>query len=174
MSIIDNQEQNIARNPGQNPARRPILERLGRERLYCDGGSGTILQSMGLAGGELPETWNLKHPDRIISLARGYFEAGCDIVNTNTFGANSLKFDLEELESIIRAAVQNAKAAREASVNPQPKFVALDIGPTGRMLKPYGDFDFEDAVSVFAQTVKIGAACGVDLIFIETINLLNL
>ena len=92
------------------------------------------------------------------------------MVNTNTFGANSLKFEAAELESIIRAAVENAKAAREASSNPAPKFVALDIGPTGRMLKPYGDFDFEDAVSVFAQTIQIGAACGVDLIFIETMN----
>ena len=147
-----------------------IREYMKDHIVYLDGGMGTLLQKQGLKPGEHPERWNLSHPDVITAIHRDYYDAGSNVVNTNTFGANSLKFDLEELESIIRAAVQNAKAAREASVNPQPKFVALDIGPTGRMLKPYGDFDFEEAVSVFAQTVRIGAACGVDLIFIETMN----
>ncbi|MBR6570107.1 MAG: homocysteine S-methyltransferase family protein [Clostridia bacterium] len=147
-----------------------ILEYMKDHIVYLDGGMGTLLQKQGMKPGEHPERWNLSHPEVITAIHRDYFDAGSNVVNTNTFGANSLKFEDGELESIIRAAVANAKAARDGSSNPQPKFVALDIGPTGRMLKPYGDFDFEDAVSVFAKTVRIGAACGVDLIFIETMN----
>ena len=147
-----------------------IREYMKDHIVYLDGGMGTLLQKQGLKPGEHPERWNLSHPEVITVIHRDYFDAGSNVVNTNTFGANSLKFADDELEAIIRAAVENAKAARDASVNPQPKFVALDIGPTGRMLKPYGDFDFEDAVSVFSKTVRMGAACGVDLIFIETMN----
>ena len=66
--------------------------------------------------------------------------------------------------------MENAKRARESSTGAQPKFIALDIGPTGRLLKPMGDLDFEDAVAVFAQTVRLGVQCGVDLIMIETMN----
>ena len=147
-----------------------IREYMKDHIVYLDGGMGTLLQKQGMKPGEHPERWNLSHPEVIMAIHRDYFDAGSNVVNTNTFGANSLQFEAEELERIICAAVENAKAARDASSNPAPKFVALDIGPTGRMLKPYGDFDFEDAVSVFAQTVQIGAACGVDLIFIETMN----
>ena len=154
MEICSNQEQNRTHNPGQNPARRPLLERLGRERLYCDGGSGTILQSMGLAGGELPETWNLKHPDRIISLARGYFEAGCDIVNTNTFGANALKYP-ENLSEIVEAGVHLCMEGRRLAGR-EDAYVALDIGPTGRLLAPMGDLPFDRAVELFAEVVKSG------------------
>ncbi len=142
-----------------------------KENLIClDGGMGTLLQSAGLASGEHPEHWNLTHPEVIQGIHCDYFNAGSHVVNTNTFGANSLKFSDAELESIIRAAVENAKIARERSNTANPKFVALDIGPTGRLLKPYGDLDFEDAVEVFAKTVRIGVACGVDLIMIETMN----
>ncbi len=138
--------------------------------LYLDGGMGTLLQQQGLAPGELPERWNLTHPEVITSIHRAYFDAGSHVVNTNTFGANSLKFAPDELETIIRAAVDNARGAAPASTGMQPKWVALDIGPTGRMLAPYGDLDFEEAVAVFADTVRLGVRCGVDLIFIETMN----
>ena len=138
--------------------------------IYLDGGMGTLLQESGLGAGELPELWNISHPGVIRKIHRDYFDAGSNIVNTNTFGANILKFSEEELEEIIKAAVENAKYAREESVGRQEKFVALDIGPTGKLLKPYGDFDFEDAVSVFAKTVKLGVKYGVDLIIIETMN----
>ena len=115
-----------------------IREYMKDHIVYLDGGMGTLLQKQGLKPGEHPERWNLSHPEVIKAIHRDYYDAGSNVVNTNTFGANSLKFDLDELESIIRAAVDNAKAAREESTNPAPKFVALDIGPTGRMLKPYG------------------------------------
>ncbi len=147
-----------------------ITDYLKENIIYLDGGMGTLLQEQGLSAGELPERWNLSHSEAIIKIHKDYFDAGSNVVNANTFGANILKFDKDELKEIIKAAVDNAKTARELSVGAQEKWVALDIGPTGRMLAPYGDFDFEDAVSVFAETVKIGVSCGVDLIFIETMN----
>ena len=147
-----------------------IREYMKDHILYLDGGMGSLLQAQGLKPGEEPERWNLSHPEVIAKIHRDYYDAGSNIVNTNTFGAYSLAFKQEELEQIIPAAVANARKAAQESAGAQPKWVALDIGPTGRMLKPYGDFDFEDAVSVFANTIRIGVSCGVDLIFIETMN----
>ncbi len=147
-----------------------ILEYLKDHLMLLDGGMGTLLQARGLEAGELPERWNLSHPIDICEIHRAYFDAGSQIVMTNTFGANSLRFSADELESIIAAAVQNARKAQAESTRPGEKWVALDIGPTGKMLAPYGDFEFEEAVSTFAETVRIGARCGVDLIFIETMN----
>ncbi len=138
--------------------------------IILDGGTGTVLQSKGLKSGELPERWNITHPDDIVALHKSYYDAGSNIVNTNTFGANNLKFSDGELEEIISSAITNAKKARDHSEGTQPKFIALDIGPTGKMLKPLGELDFEDAVSVFAETVKIGVKYGVDLVFIETMS----
>nr|MBE6544691.1 homocysteine methyltransferase [Oscillospiraceae bacterium] len=147
-----------------------ITEFLKKNILFLDGGTGTLLQSAGLAPGELPERWNLTHPDVICDIHKSYFDAGSNIVCTNTFGANSLKYSNVELKEIITAAVANARRAAGESLGSQPKWVALDIGPTGRMLKPLGDLDFEDAVAVFAETVRLGVRCGVDLIFIETMS----
>ena len=147
-----------------------VLELLKNEFVYLDGGMGTLLQAEGLAAGERPERWNITRPDVIRRLQQAYFDAGSHIVNANTFGANLLHFDREELEEIVKAAIENADAARKASTAPQEKFVALDIGPSGRLLRPYGDFDFEEAVALFAETVKLGVKYGVDLIFIETMN----
>ncbi len=138
--------------------------------VYLDGGMGTLLQAKGLKPGDAPERWNISHPDVICGIHRDYFDAGSNVVCTNTFGANTLKYSKDELEKIIRAAVKNAADARAQSSSDGEKFIALDIGPSGKLLKPLGDLDFEDAVGVFAETVRIGASCGVDLILIETMN----
>ena len=147
-----------------------ILDFIKNNLLILDGGMGTLLQAHGLTAGELPERWNISHPDVIQEIHRDYYNAGSNVVSTNTFGANLLKFSREELDDIVRAAVENAKIAKETSDGGKEKFIALDIGPSGKLLKPYGDFDFEDAVSLFAETVKLGVKYGVDLIFIETMN----
>ena len=147
-----------------------ILDYIKSNLLYLDGGMGTLLQAEGLMPGELPEKWNISHPDVIVKIHRDYFDAGSNVVNTNTFGANILKFKADELEEIVSSAIANARRAAEESQGKQPKWVALDIGPTGRMLKPYGDLDFEDAVSVFAETVKLGVKYGAELVVIETMN----
>ncbi len=138
--------------------------------VILDGGMGTLLQKSGLMPGEFPERWNITHPDTIINIHKSYFDAGSNVVCTNTFGANSLKFSDSELEDIIKAAVSNAKSARDLSISEKEKFIALDIGPSGKLLKPLGDLDFEDAVSVFAKTVKLGAKYGADLVVVETMN----
>ena len=145
-------------------------EYLQNNIVYLDGGMGTLLQANGLKPGELPELWNLTHPEIITKIHTDYFNAGSNVVCTNTFGANTLKFDETQLDQIVKAAITNAKNAITNSNAPQNKFVALDIGPTGKLLKPLGDLDFEDAVSVFAKTVKLGAKYGVDLVIIETMN----
>ncbi len=147
-----------------------ITEYLKDNFIYLDGGMGTLLQKQGLLPGEFPERWNISHPDIIEKIHRDYFDAGSNVVNTNTFGANCLKFSPDELEEIIKSAIKNARKAAEESKAAGPKWVALDIGPTGKMLAPYGDFDFEEAVSVFSSTIKLGARYGADLIFIETMN----
>ncbi|MBQ2773332.1 MAG: homocysteine S-methyltransferase family protein [Clostridia bacterium] len=147
-----------------------FTELLKDHTVYLDGGMGTLLQEAGLAAGELPERWNLAHAAAVQEIHRAYFDAGSHVVSTNTFGANSLKFSDAELEQIVAAAVENARAAARDSIGTQQRFVALDIGPTGRMLKPLGDLDFEDAVAVFAKTVRLGVKYGVDLILIETMS----
>ena len=138
--------------------------------VVLDGGMGTLLQARGLQPGELPERWNLSHRQDITAIHKAYFDAGSNVVCTNTFGANLLKFSPEELAAVVKAALENAAAAREASTASGEKFIALDVGPSGKLLRPLGDLDFEDAVSLFAETVKLGALYGADLIVIETMN----
>ncbi len=138
--------------------------------VYLDGGMGTLLQERGLLPGEHPEHWNIKRPDVITDIHKQYYDAGSNVVCTNTFGANVLKFSEDELCEIVRAAIDNAKRARAESASEKEKFIALDIGPSGKLLKPLGDLDFEDAVEVFSKTVQLGVRFGVDLIIIETMN----
>lgn len=147
-----------------------VLDYLKENIVYMDGGMGTLLQKQGLMPGELPERWNVSHPEVIVDIQKSYFDAGTNIICTNTFGANSLKYDDGELEAVISAAIANAKKAREISRGDQEKFVALDIGSIGKLLKPYGDYDFDDAVECYLETVRLGAKYGVDLIYIETMN----
>lgn len=145
-----------------------VLDAMKEHRLFCDGGMGSLLQAAGLAAGELPERWNLSHPEVITNVHRKYLAAGADIMTTNTFGANRLKYDKDgELKAIVEAAVANArKAVDEAGRG----YVALDLGPTGKLLKPLGDLPFEAAVSLYKEVVSIGAAAGADLVLIETMS----
>ena len=147
-----------------------LRDLIKHKRIYLDGGMGTLLLSKGLKAGELPERWNITHSDAITEIHKSYYDAGSNVVSANTFGANNLKFSADELEEIIKSAFENARKAGELTTNKGEKFVALDIGPTGRLLKPFGDFDFEEAVGVFAETVRLGVKYGADLIFIETMN----
>ena len=149
-----------------------IRERLGRELLFFDGGMGTVLQEKGLEPGELPELWNITHPEEIRGIHRRYIEAGSDIVLTNTFGANALKFhhDSCSLEEIVNAAVGHVKAAAEQCGRAERVYTALDVGPTGKLLKPMGDLDFESAYEAFREVMVLGEKAGADLIHIETMS----
>lgn len=147
-----------------------LKEYLKHHTVYLDGGMGTLLQQKGLKAGEASESWNLTHKEEITAIHKAYFDAGTNVVAANTFGANALKYSDGELEALIGAAVESAKRAREESDAPQQKWIALDIGPTGRLLCPFGDLDFEKAVTVFQKTVTLGVKYGVDLILIETMS----
>lgn len=150
-----------------------LLERLGKELLFFDGGMGTLLQAEGLKPGELPEVWNIERKETIRKIHQSYFEAGSDIVLTNTFGANAVKFHSEsyDLQTIVEAAVENVRCAAEQGVKDDREYyVALDVGPTGKLLKPMGDLDFEDAYNAFKEVMQYGEAAGVDLIHIETMS----
>ncbi len=248
-----------------------IQDVLGREILFFDGGTGSLLQAQGLIPGELPETWNITHREEIVTLHYNYFRAGANIIKTNTFGANALKFPVGgettqgeppkneaavsqsvhsgggctdctcgchsadqaaapqpggdaatfqpecpdySLGQIVAAALENANEARRRieqerlaereladlrsrhlapkASNPADRshFVALDIGPAGKLLEPLGDLSFDGAVELFAQVIRAGIASGVaatgstdgtdstdgkkklpfDLVLIETMN----
>ena len=152
-----------------------LMDRVKSGLFYMDGGTGSYLQAKGLRAGELPELWNISHPDVITQLGRAYYEAGSHMICTNTFGVNRLKFNgkdgMPTVSEIVDAAVACACAARDTAVGGQAdRYVALDVGPLGKMLEPLGDLAFEDAVDIFAETVRAGAAAGVDCIVVETMN----
>ena len=148
--------------------KKSLLERLGKEYLFCDGGTGTFLQEHGLMGGELPETWNVTHPEVILELYESYLKAGADIFNTNTFGLNSLKFP-GRVEELMNAAVELAKKAR-VNTGREDAYIAIDIGPTGKLLEPMGDLSFDRAVEVFGEAMAAGEKAGGDLVLIETMS----
>jgi len=145
-----------------------FLQKLSKQRLFFDGAMGTLLQNKGLAAGELPELKNITDSETIIEIHRSYVNAGCDILMTNTLGANRLKLADTgfSVEQVVSAAVANAKKAAQG----KEVFVALDIGPTGKLLAPFGDLDFEEAVNLFSETIIAGVKAGADLILIETMT----
>lgn len=145
-----------------------ILEFMKNNILILDGGMGTLLQERGLVPGELPERWCLTHPDVIRDIHKSYFDAGSHVVCANTFGANTLKFDPDELREVVKAAITLAREAADTATG--ERFVALDIGPSGHLLKPFGDLSFDEAYDIFAETVRLGDEYGADLIMIETMN----
>lgn len=144
-----------------------IYEELGKRILFLDGGMGTLLQERGLQPGELPETWNLNRGSEVINIHKAYLEAGADIILSNTFGANALKFP-ENVEEIVAAGVANARQA--VAESGRKAYVALDMGPTGKLLKPMGTLEFEEAVAIYKQVAAVGEKAGADLIVIETMS----
>ncbi|MBQ5951854.1 MAG: homocysteine S-methyltransferase family protein [Lachnospiraceae bacterium] len=150
----------------------PVLSELSRRRLFIDGACGTYLQEKGLAPGRSPETWNSERPEEVLAMHRAYLDAGCDILTANTFGAAGSD-DPESAAAagvrLARRAADEAAPARAAAGKAGP-FAALDLGPTGRLLAPMGDLPFEEAVSLYARTVRAGAAAGADLVLIETMG----
>lgn len=152
-----------------------IREILGKELLFLDGAMGTMLQRNGLKGGENPETWNILHPDILKSIHTAYLEAGSNIITTNTFGCNRYKLEHTDctVEMISSAAVSIVKQAISEYEEKNPEtagkhFVALDIGPLGKLLQPIGPLSFDDAVEAFAEQVIAGSRSGADIILCET------
>ena len=141
------------------------------EIILLDGGMGTMLQAAGLPIGQLPELWNVTRPEAVTAIHRRYVEAGSRVLYTNTFGANRCKAAGcgRSVKELVEGGVRCARAAAEG----RDVKVALDIGPTGRLLEPLGDLGFEEACAVFREIVAAGAEAGADLIVIETMSDLN-
>lgn len=137
--------------------------------LIFDGAMGTMLQKKGLKLGENPELLNLNNPEIIEEVHREYIESGCNVITTNTFGANERKLKLcgLEVEEAIDSAVQIAKKARE---NKKDVYIALDIGPIGELLEPMGTLSFDKAYNIFKRQIIQGVKSGVDVIIIETMT----
>ncbi len=147
-----------------------IREFLKDNIVLLDGATGTMLHSRGLALTERSETVNLTDPEAVYEIHKAYYDAGSDVVATNTFGANPLYYDAETLDKIYASAFDSVKRAKRDSVSKREKYIALDVGPTGRLLQPYGDLGFDQAVETFAEMIRLGVKYGADLIMIETMN----
>ncbi len=145
-----------------------IVRKIENGLLYFDGAMGTELQKRGLKTGELPERLSLTKPEIITEIHKAYLEAGADVISANTFGANPLKFSDEELCEVIDASISCAKKAVE-EIGGKKRYIALDIGPLGKILQPFGDLPFEDAYGHFAKILR-AAEDKTDLILIETMN----
>ena len=150
---------------------QPILEAIRTRRCYFDGGMGSMLQAAGLPEGLLPDLWSIRNPAAVQDVHRQYLRAGCRLITTNTFGTTRPKLVPYGVtpEEVVTAAVANVRAAMEAE-GVTDGYVCVDIGPTGRLLKPYGDLDFEDAVALFAEPAAAAQAAGADAILIETMS----
>ncbi|MEL7609670.1 MAG: homocysteine S-methyltransferase family protein [Bacillota bacterium] len=147
-----------------------IRDELGPRLLFVDGAMGTMLHKAGLKAGELPEGWNIEHPEELRRIHGAYLDAGSDIITANTFGVNALK--LKDTPYGVQQLVSSAvNLAREAIAKSGKKaYVALDVGPLGRLLKPLGDLEFETAVELFGEVCRAGEEAGADLVFIETMS----
>lgn len=149
-----------------------ILERAQTKGLILDGAMGTMLIRSGLEGGKVSEFWNLEKPEVVQAIHKSYFDAGSDVVMTNTFGGSPLKLKKADLhkhtEEINRTAVQLAR-----EVAGKEKYVAGDIGPIGEMLQPSGTLSFEAAVECFMEQAEYLSKAGADLFIIETMFDLN-
>ena len=145
----------------------PIADLLKQYTVVFDGGLGSMLIAAGLPAGVGPEAWTLERPDAVAEVHRQYFAAGAHVVHSNSFGASPVK--LAERGLADRAEAINRRAAETAcSVRPAGRLVAGDIGPTGKMLQPFGDLDPAAAEDAFRRQADALLSGGADLISIET------
>ncbi len=151
---------------------------LGKQILFFDGGMGTLLQERGLRTGEIPETWNILHPEVIKQIHKEYLLAGSNMVSANTFGVNAFKcknleYTVDELVTagvrLTKEAIAEVKKENTAEAD-RPMFSALDIGSIGKLLKPLGEISFDQAYETFREIIAAGDKAGADLILIETVS----
>lgn len=147
-----------------------LREFIKNNTVLLDGAFATVLYDKGLSLLRRPETVNLTDPGSVYGIHKAYFDAGSNIICANTFGANPLYYGKDELEKIIKTALELAKKARVDSVSDGEKYIALDVGPTGKLLQPFGELGFDEAYDAFSQVVRLGEKYGADLVFIETMT----
>ena len=129
--------------------------------LLFDGGMGTMLQRRGLPAGQASDMMNLTHPEVVTGVHREYVQAGAQVISTNTFQAHSVNAEDASVEDVVQAGVDCARTAGA-------EFIALSVGPLGKILEPCGDFPFERARQLFLRHILAGKAAGADCILIET------
>ena len=146
-----------------------LQKRLNKEVLVFDGGFGSQLQARGMKAGEIPEYYNIDHPDIIIDIHKQYLKAGADFITTNTFGANPLKLEQHQYsyQEVILKAVENAKKARD-SID-RECYIAFDIGPIGKLMEPMGTLSFDDVYQSVQQMIEL-VKDDVDVILLETMT----
>ena len=142
-----------------------VLNYIKNKRIYFDGGFGTLCIDRGLTFNSSVEL-SLTCPDEVVKIHKEYINAGANIITANTFSANCLKYP-NNYKKIITKSIELAKIARG---NRKDVYVFFDIGSLGKMIKPFGDLDFEDAIEIFKKSVKVAVKCGVDGIIVETMN----
>ena len=146
-----------------------ILDELMQNKiLLSDGAWGTFLQAKGLMPGESPELWNITHREEVLDIAKSYSLAGCDIIETNSFGGSRFKLSQyglgERVDELNQAA---AEISREAAGN--KKYVAGSIGPTGKMTLT-GEVTEEELYDAFREQAIALEKGGADIIIIETMS----
>lgn len=157
--------------------RQALCERI----LFFDGGMGTQLQAAGLTAGEAPELWSLTHPDAVTAIHRAYLEAGADILCANTFGVNGLRYPASHATPaalLVKAAVACAKRAvaefeaahADEPCGHEPHLVALDMGPTGKLMGAFGSMTADEATAAFGVSARAALEAGADLVAVETMN----
>ncbi|NLB17314.1 MAG: 5-methyltetrahydrofolate--homocysteine methyltransferase, partial [Syntrophomonadaceae bacterium] len=146
-----------------------LVKELSKRVLVLDGAMGTMLQQCGLGRGECPEMYSLTQPRIVEDIHRAYVEAGCDIIQTNTFGAN--RFKLAEYGLGDRVEEINSRAVQVARIAAQGRaLVALSVGPSGKLFRPWGEVEYDDLYDVFADQCRAAENAGADLISIETMT----
>ncbi|MDI6783058.1 MAG: homocysteine S-methyltransferase family protein, partial [bacterium] len=149
-----------------------ILARLKQgEILICDGAMGTMLHQAGLQPGHCAELWNIDQPEEVAEIHKEYFEAGCDMVITNTFGGTRFKLKKFNQETrVIELNRAGARVAKQAAAEYPHRYVLGDIGPTGEFLQPVGELTYDELYAAFKEQAVALAAGGVDAIIIETMS----
>jgi 5-methyltetrahydrofolate--homocysteine methyltransferase len=144
-----------------------IFELMKKRTVLLDGGMGTELMKRGFPQGACPELWNVENPEVVKKIHQSYYAAGSDVVLTNSFGGNKIKLSAHGLGK--RCFELNEAAARIANeVKPAGRFLAGSMGPTGKFLKPQGEFTGQEFEDAYAEQAKGLAAGKVDFLLIET------
>ncbi len=154
-----------------------ITDLLGKKIIVCDGAMGTMMQKRGLKPGELPELLSFTDPEAVKEIHRSYYLAGSDFVSANTFGCNRYKL-ANSGYTVSRVAAQAVRLAKEVAgefaANPDAagasfgKFVALDLGPIGKLMEPAGELSFDEAYDVYKEIIVAGTEAGADFVLFET------
>ena len=148
---------------------KDLLKRIKNGVLVADGAMGTMLMACGLKPGDVPESFNLTQPEILEKIASLYLDAGAEIIQTNTFGASPLKLSFYSLDGKTEEINRNAVLAVRKVVG-ERAYISASCGPSGRLLKPYGDTEPEDVYSSFERQLKTLIHSGVDIICIETMT----